>query len=112
MVDVRNCDFNLIMDKTVKPEESFINFYVGECLEYESAISATHRMRIILDAKYKKSDPNKVMKGQCQQLNTEEHKMIMILSRKLEDLFDGTLGMWNTTPADLELKDYEKPVFS
>ena len=27
-------------------------------------------------------------------------------------MFDGTLGMWNTTLVDLELKDKEKPVRS
>ena len=32
--------------------------------------------------------------------------------RKFEDLFDGTLGTWNTTPVDLELKDNAKPVCS
>ena len=27
-------------------------------------------------------------------------------------MFDGTLGMWKTTPVDLELKDDAKPVWS
>ena len=31
--------------------------------------------------------------------------------RKFEDLFDGTLGTWNTKPMDLELKDDTKTVF-
>ena len=44
MVDVSNCDFNIIMDKIVKLEESFINSYVRKCLRSESAISATCRM--------------------------------------------------------------------
>ena len=41
IVDVINYDFNLITDKTVKLEESFINSYINECLKFESAISAT-----------------------------------------------------------------------
>ena len=69
MVDVRNYDFNIIMAKTVKPEESFINSYVDECIEYESVISSTHRMHRILYAKYKKVDLNKVMTKKCQHLS-------------------------------------------
>ena len=53
MVDISNYDFKYITDKIVKPEESFINLYVDECLEYDSTISSTRRMRIILDVKYK-----------------------------------------------------------
>ena len=55
MVDLSNYNFNLIMDKTVKPEESFINSYVNECLESDIIISAAHRMCTILDAMAKRS---------------------------------------------------------
>ena len=61
MVDVDNYDFNILKAKTFKPEESFINTYVSECFESDSAIRATHIMRRILDAKYEKLDLNKVM---------------------------------------------------
>ena len=44
MVDVDNSYFNILAAKTVKPEESFINAYVSECFEYESAISETLKM--------------------------------------------------------------------
>ena len=100
------------MDKKVKPEESFINLYVDECLESEGAISVTLRMRRILDAKYKNADLNEVMAKKCQHLNAEEYKILMIILRKFEDLLNGTLGTWNTTPVDLELNDYAKPVCS
>ena len=66
MVDVNNCDFYILTAKTVKSEEYFINTYVSECFESKSAISATCRMRRILDAKYEKADINKVMTKQCQ----------------------------------------------
>ena len=33
MVDISNCDFKSTADKTVKPEESFINFYIKKCFE-------------------------------------------------------------------------------
>ena len=69
-------------------------------------------MRRILDAKYKKYDLNKVVTKQCQHINAEERKILLILLKKFEDLFDGTLGAWNNTPVDSELKDDEKPVCS
>ena len=56
MVDVINYDFKSITDKNVKPEESFVNSYVDKCLESDSAINSTRRMRRILDAKYEKVD--------------------------------------------------------
>ena len=70
-------------------------------------------MRRILEAKYEKADLNEVMTKQCQQhlTDTERHRLLQIL-KKFEDLFDGTLGKWNTTPVYLELKDDAKPVCS
>ena len=58
----------------------------------------------ILDAKYEKSDLNKVMDEQCKHLTATEHNRLLHLLKKFEDLFDGTLGTWNTNPMDLELK--------
>ena len=112
MVDVNNYDFNTLTTKTVKPEESFINVHVSECFESKIAISETRRMRRILDAKYEKADINKVMTKKCQHQNTKECDQLLTLLRKYEDLFDDTLGTWNTTPVDLELKDDAKPVCS
>ena len=82
MVDIINYNFNIIRDKTVKPEKSFINSHIDECLESESAISATHITNNILDANYKKADLNKVMTKQCQHLNTKEFERILIILRK------------------------------
>ena len=61
MVDVINYDFKSIIDKTVKPEESFVNSYVDECFKSANAIKSTRRMRRILYAEYKKSELNEVM---------------------------------------------------
>ena len=70
-------------------------------------------MRRILDVKYKKADLNEVMNKQCQKhLTATEHHALLQLLNKFEDLFDGTLGTWNTTPVYLELKDDVKPVCS
>ena len=50
------------------------------------------------------------MTEQCQHLNTEECKRLLIILRKSEELFGGTLCTWNTTLVDLELKADVKPV--
>ena len=67
-------------------------------------------MHIILDAKYEKEDPNKVTTKQWQHLSTKELKKLLVMLQKFEDMFDGLLGTWNTTPVDLELKHLKPPV--
>ena len=68
-------------------------------------------MRRILDVKYKKADLNEVTTKKCHKHLTavERHRLFQLL-KKFEDLFDGTLGTWNTNPLELELKDDAKPV--
>ena len=39
IVDVRTYEFKALKDKKVKPEESFINASVDECLDSEGTIS-------------------------------------------------------------------------
>ena len=60
MVDVSNYVFKSLTDKIVRLEESFINSYVDKCLESDSKISSTRRLRRFFDAKYKKADLNKL----------------------------------------------------
>ena len=74
MVDASNYNFNYLLDKAVKPEESFINSYLDKCLKSKIPISSTRRMHIILDAKHKKADPNKVIDEQCQHLNITKYR--------------------------------------
>ena len=38
-------------------------------------------------------------------MSKEEKTDLFQLLKKFENLFDGTLGTWNTTPVDIELKD-------
>ena len=96
MLDIITYDFKHLTDTKVRPEEYFINTYADKCLESEGKISSARRMRIILDAKYKKSDLNQVMDKQCQHLSPNNWEKLLHLMRKLESLFDGTLGTWNT----------------
>ena len=100
MVDVINYYFKSITDKTVKLEESFVNSYFHECLGYKSVINSTRRMRIILDAKYNRADLNKVTTEKFQHLTATKIHRILHLLNEFEDLFNGTLGMWETTPVD------------
>ena len=65
---VSNYNFKSISDKTVKPEECFINSYADECLKSENAKSSTRRIHRILDVKYEKSDLKYIMTEQCQHL--------------------------------------------
>ena len=82
MVNVGNYNFKSITDKTIDPEESFVNLYVYERLESYSAISSTHMMHIILDTKYKEADLNKVMTKQCQHRTaTERHRLLKFLKK-------------------------------
>ena len=110
MVDVSSYDFTPMKDETVKLEESLIKFHVDECLEYDITISLTCRIRRVINAKYEKADLNIVMVKKCQHLRPEELYILPNLLSKSEDLFDGTLGTWNTTSIDLELKENTKPV--
>ena len=68
IVEVSDYDFKFITDKTVKLEESFVNLYVDGCIKSDRTISSTRIMRRIIDAKYKKSDLNKVMNEQYQHI--------------------------------------------
>ena len=110
MVDLRNYAFISITDKKVKTEEYFINLYVNEGLKPESAMISTQRIRMILVANYKKADTNTVMDKKCQYLNIAEHYRILTFLKKFEDLFDSTLGTWNTKIVDLESNHIPKPV--
>ena len=51
------------------------------------------------------------MTKQFQHLNNKECKRLLNLLWKNENLFDGTLGTWNTTPVYLELRGYAKSFY-
>ena len=44
------------------------------------------------------------MKNQCQNLTETKHNELLKLLQKLEELFDETLGTWETYPVEFELK--------
>ena len=74
--------------------------------EPESIQQSTKR---ILDADYTKADLEEVCKEQIHLSEEEQEKLYNLLLSKYEDLFDGTLGKWTGTEADIELQDNVRP---
>ncbi len=77
--------------------------------EPKSTLEATQRIIKILDAKYKKADLNAVVYERCTHLNSSDQEKLLKLLTEFEDLFDGTLGDWDTEPVSLKLKEGAKP---
>ena len=73
---------------------------------------ATKRLRIILDFKYEKVDLYNIMETQCQHLTITQRNDLLKLLHKFEELFNGTIGTWQTYPVDFELKEDVKPICS
>ena len=70
---------------------------------------ATERIVKILDSKYEKADLDKVAANAEQLLDKHQQRKLLLLLKDFEDLFDGTLGHWETEPIDIELKPEHKP---
>ena len=75
--------------------------------EPASTRESTDMMVKILDSTYEKADLKQVVNDS--HLNAEERTLLLSLLEYFEDLFDGTLGDWDTEPIDLELNPYFKP---
>ena len=63
----------------------------------------------ILDAKYKKANLSKVVINNCPHLSKSDQQKLLDLLTKFEDLFDGTLGDWDTKPVTIQLKEGSRP---
>ena len=61
---------------------------------------ATDRMIKTTNITYKKADLKQVADN-ATQLNAEERTMLLGLLKDFKDLFDGTLGDWDTEPVDM-----------
>ena len=62
-------------------------------------------MLLILYAKYEEEDLHKVLEAQCQHLTMIQHSEFMKLLQRSKELFDGTLGTWETDSIYFELKE-------
>eukprot|EP00956_Cyclotella_meneghiniana_P016093 scaffold25194_cov46-Cyclotella_meneghiniana.AAC.2 len=65
--------------------------------EPDSTKELTKRAVQILDAKYEKADLPDIVENQCQHLDAHQRKLLLDLLLEFEDLFDGTLGIWDTS---------------
>ena len=67
--------------------------------------------RKIFDAKYEPADLDVVIQA-CRHLTKDKKCQLHALLCKYEHLFDGTLGIWNNEPYNIELKQGAKPYHS
>jgi hypothetical protein len=71
---------------------------------------ATQWVVHILDTKYEKADLQSAVSTNCTHLSLHaQNKLLLELLREFEELFDGTLGDWNTKLVSYELKEGTKP---
>ena len=77
--------------------------------EPKSTAELTERAIKILDANYEKADLPQVVKDNCAHLSKDHQSQLLDLLTDFEDLFDGTLGTWNTEPVTFQLKEGAKP---
>ena len=88
-----------------------INSMIAQTVEPEATRQLGKRMERILDAKYEKANIDDVV-ARATALNASQKEMLKNLLVEYQDLFDGTLGKWKTTPAKAELKPGAKPVYT
>ena len=60
-----------------------MNTYIEECFESENICSWTNILCKILDAKYEKTDLNKVMNKKCQKLSEYQRNALLRLLQKV-----------------------------
>eukprot|EP00804_Cyclotella_cryptica_P017465 CCRYP_017387-RA/>CCRYP_017387-RA protein AED:0.27 eAED:0.27 QI:0/-1/0/1/-1/1/1/0/126 len=77
--------------------------------EPQNMQEATQRVVKILDANYKKADLQSIVSTNCTHLSLQDQNSLLELLTEFEELFDGTLGDWNTEPVSFELKEGAKP---
>ena len=78
-------------------------------VEPAATAEATKRVVRILDAKYEKADLPSIVEKDCAHLTSAQQQKLLQLLQEFEELFDGTLGDWKTSPVHLELKEGIKP---
>ena len=77
--------------------------------EPELVQESTYQANRILDANYEKANLANIVKEQCNHLTKEEKNALLRLLLSYEDLFDGTLGDWQTEPIKFQLKPGATP---
>eukprot|EP00804_Cyclotella_cryptica_P007274 CCRYP_017866-RA/>CCRYP_017866-RA protein AED:0.41 eAED:0.77 QI:0/0/0/0.5/0/0/2/0/228 len=77
--------------------------------EPQSTQEASQHVVKILDANYKKADRQSIVSTNCTHLSLQDQNPLLELLTHFEELFDETLGDWNTEPVSFELKEGAKP---
>ena len=78
-------------------------------LEPISIREATKRAVTILDAKYKKADLPAMVSDNCNHLDSSQQAKLLALLEKNDELFDDTLGDFQTDPVRFDLRLGAKP---
>ena len=97
--------------KNLQTKDARFEIYYGAFFtaEPDATDEATKRTVKILDAKYEPADLPKLVEEECQHLTSAEKQDLLKLLTEFKQLFDGTLGDWDTPPVHLELKEGAKP---
>ena len=66
--------------------------------------ASNKRAKSILDAKYEKTNVQKYVADNCEDINALQKELLLQLLLKHEQLLDGTLGKWNRRPVSLRVK--------
>ena len=115
VLDFKNHDITLDhITVPMRPLRSFmdqkgLNSIFQEFVEPTATKELTDRTVKILDAKYEKADLPKVVQDNCTHLSVTQQRDLLKLLQDFEELFDGTLGDWDTEPIHLKVKEGATP---
>ena len=100
-------------DKTEKKDLSYkeIRQLVVQTEEPRVTKDATQRLHKIMESNYEKANLEEVVRDADNLGDEQKHELLKLL-KEFEELFDGTLGTWNTEPVHIELKADAKPINS
>lgn len=90
----------------IRKDQRSFTFY--KSTEPKAVREDTKRATRILDANYEKANLPNIVK-ECSHLNKEEQNKLLEVLDSYQDLFDGTLGDFNTKPVHIEIKPDATP---
>ena len=102
-------DINKLQQKSKIDRAWAVNNSVRMINEPKSTEELTDRAIKILDAKYEKADLPSIVENNCLHLSLQQRIELLDLLMEFEELFDGTLGEWDTDRVSLELKEGARP---
>ena len=98
MVDLCAYGFKYLDALRITPAESFMNAHSEEIYKSKQFRTSNKELQVNYDNKYEKAYLHKVKKNQCQHLTEIKPNEVMKLLQKIDELFDGTLGIRKTDP--------------